>query len=240
MLIMDLRKLLSGIVNKIVYVVLLILITNSFLNAQIKSEPPEKKKCKLFSSVGIFAGADLSSLTGDAPKDAEYSGSVGYMGGISVELNLTKDIRLLLQPTYSIKKVKVLYDIGEIDPLDSLRLKFEYFRVPVLAKINAFNGVTYFLSGLDFGLLLNSKLSKTVNTSEETDISNLVNEFDLSAIFGFGVNFKIKSNALYFELRYSAGLLNMSNNDVNKFDSYLPTRFRLSGFQLLTGFNFNL
>jgi hypothetical protein len=96
------------------------------------------------------------------------------------------------------------------------------------------------LSGLDFGLLLNSNLSKTDNLSEETDISSFVNEFDLSAIFGFGVNFKIKSTALYFELRYSAGLLNMSNNDVNKFDSYLPTRFRLSGFQMLTGFNFNL
>ena len=232
------KKLFNSVIKNIVYLILIMIFTNSFVNAQDKTEP--KQKYKLFSSIGVFAGADLSFLTGDAPKDASYSGKPGFLAGLSVEFNLNKDIKILLQPNYSLRNTKVLYDVGDPELRDSLLVKFNYFRVPVVVKINAFNGVTYFLSGLDFGYLLNSKLSKTDIPSEETDISYLVNSFDLSAVFGFGVNFNIKSNSLYLELRYSQGLLNMSNNDVNKFDSYLPTRFRLAGLQLLTGFNFNL
>jgi hypothetical protein len=235
---MKLRKLIFDIPMKFVYLLIFIIITSPFVNAQIKTDP--NQKCKFFSSVGIFVGADLSYLTGDAPKDASYAGKPGFLGGLSAEFNLTKDIKLLLQPTYNLKNTKVLYDVGEEDPRDSLLLKFSYFRVPVLMKINAFNGVTYFLSGLDFGFLLSSKLSKTVNPSEETDISNLVNKFDLSVIFGFGVKFKLWSNSLFAELRYSQGLLNMSDNSVTKFDSYLPARFRVMGLQLLAGYNFNL
>jgi hypothetical protein len=227
-------------VKQIFLLLLFLLFTSVIAEAQNITDKNEKQKYKLFSSIGIFGGADLTSISGDAPEDVSYSGNIGFLGGISVEFNITEDIKLLLQPMYNVKGTKILYDIGENEPRDSLRLKFDYIRVPVLAKINAFNGVTYFLSGLDIGFLLNSVLYDIEKINGETDISEFVNEFDVAALFGFGVKFNVKSNSLYFELRYSQSLLNMSDNSINKFDSYLPTRFRLSGLQLLTGFNFNL
>jgi hypothetical protein len=223
--------------KKLVYLFLFLLLGSSVVSAQ--TNDISKQKSGIFKSIGVFAGGDYSGLSGDAPQDAAYARKFGFLGGVSVEFNITKDIKLLLQPMYNIKNSKLLYDIGETELYDSLQFKFEYIRVPLLAKINAFNGVTYFLSGVDFGYLLKS----TANDKEkitEKDISSYVNKFDLAALFGVGVNFKVKSNDLYLELRYSQSLLNMSNNSQNKFDSYLPTRFRLMGFQLLTGFNFNL
>ena len=226
--------------KKIFYILLVFLISAGTIYAQKESKDTKQNKYKLFSSVGIFAGSDLTSLSGDAPKDVSYGSKPGIMAGISVEFNITDDIKLLLQPMYSIRYTKGLFDIGEPDPLDSMRTKFEYIRVPLSAKINAFNGVTYFVGGLDFGYLLNASLYDIEKVNGERDIKNILNEIDLAALFGVGVNFKIASNFLYFELRYEQSLLNMSNTDANANSGYFPSRFRLGGFQLFTGFNFSL
>jgi len=227
-------------IKQIFFLLLFLIFASTILKAQTNPEKNEKQKSGFLSSIGVIGGADRTSLSGDAPKDASYSGNLGFLGGISVEFNITEDIKLLLQPVYNIKGTKILYDIGENDYRDSLRLKFDYIRVPVIAKINAFNGVTYFLSGLDLGFLLKSVSYDIEKINGETDISDFVNEFDIAAFFGFGVNFNIKPGALYLELRYSQSLLNMSDESVKEVNSYTPARFRLSGLQLLTGFNFNL
>ncbi len=210
------------------------------LNAQQDSSGQNKKKFKLFSSVGILAGTDLSTLSGDAQKDVSYGMKPGYMFGVSVEFNFTEDVKLLFQPILSTRFTRGLYDTGEKELVDSMRTKFEYLRFPLLAKINAFNGVTYFLSGLDLGYLLSSSLYDKEKINGERDILGYLNRFDLAAIFGVGVNFRIASNFLYLELRYEQSLLNLSNTDTVSSTGYLPTRFRLGGFQLLTGFNFSL
>jgi hypothetical protein len=224
--------------KKFLYLFLFLLFGLSLVNAQTENTP--EYKYKLFNSIGFFVGGDYSSLTGDAPTDASYARMMGFIGGVSVEFNIKKDIKILLQPMYDLKYSKMLFDKGGTDPVDSMRFRFEYFRAPLLAKINAFNGVTYFLSGFDFGLLLKSSGYDVNKINGEKDLSNYVNKFDLSALFGIGVNFKIKSKDLYLEIRYSQSLLNMSSNNTSTFGSDLPSRFRFTGFNILTGFNFNL
>lgn len=224
---------------KIIFLILLTLGAFQFSNAQNKSEDINDGY-RLFHSAGIFAGVDLTGFSGDAPVDASYAGSPGFLAGISIELNITKDIKLLVQPMYNIRNTKLKYDIGEKELKDSLRLGFDYIRVPLVVKLNALNGVTYFVSGIDFGFLLSSRANDIEKKNPERDISSYLNEFDFAALFGIGVNIKISSNNLFAELRYTQSLTNMSNNDVNKFGSYLPTRFRFTGFQLQTGFNFSL
>lgn len=224
----------------IIYLMLFFLFAIPFIYAQDKPETNKEDKYKLFNSVGVFAGGDLMSISGDAPSKTSYSGSFGFLAGISLEFNLTKDIKILLQPMYNKKITKLLYDVGEYELRDSMRLGFDYIRVPLLAKINALNGVTYFISGFEFGFLLSSKLNDKDKINPEKDISSYVKEFDFAALFGVGVNIKISSNRLFAELRYIQSLSNMSDNDINKFGSYLPTRFRFAGLQLHTGFNFSL
>jgi hypothetical protein len=226
--------------GRVKVILFFLIFTSSLIYAQEKNSPGEPWKYKLFNSVGIFGGVDYSKLTGDAPEDVSYSSGIGYQAGLSLEFNITKDIRILFQPQYNLKTVKVMYDTGEDELIDSMKLKFTYVRFPVLLKIMAFNGVTYFLSGLDPGYLSKSTIQDKEGTTEERDIAEYVNEFDLGATFGVGVNFKIKPHDIYIELKYSQSILNMSNNNVPKFGSDLPQRFRLSGLQLNAGFNFNL
>jgi hypothetical protein len=225
--------------GRVKIILLFLLFTTSLIYAQEKNSSGEPWKYKLFNSIGIFGGLDYSKLTGDAPKDVSYANGIGYQGGLSVEFNVTEDIKILFHPQYSRKTVSILYDIGEDDPVDSMRLRFDYIRFPVILKVMAFNGVTYFTSGLDPGYLSKAVVQDKEGINPETDMMDYVNQFDLAATFGFGVNFKIKKYDLFLEIDYSQSIINMSS-DTPKFNSDLPQRFRLSGLQFNTGFYFNL
>lgn len=226
--------------KKIILLLFLFFTTAPLILPQSEKDKTGKYRDGFFSSIGIIGGIDNSGLSGDAPKDVSYSGNFGFTGGLSIEFNITNNIKLLLQPVYSLKSVKILYDIDEEELFDSLRLKFDYFRFPLLVKFTTLNEYTYFLSGFDAGYLSKAVLYDKDTPDDESDIAEYVNKFDLSAMFGVGINFKIKTHNLYAELRYSQSILNMSNNDVEKFNSSLPTRFRLSGLQFLLGYNFNI
>ncbi|MCK7517466.1 MAG: hypothetical protein MZV64_06960 [Ignavibacteriales bacterium] len=62
-----------------------------------------------------------SSLSGDAPEDASYSGKTGFSGGLDpADFTLTEDIVLSIQPRYLQKGTSVAYDVGEYELRDSL------------------------------------------------------------------------------------------------------------------------
>ncbi|MCI0473392.1 MAG: PorT family protein, partial [Ignavibacteria bacterium] len=219
-------------------ILFVLLFAASLLNAQ-ENKQKEPWKYKFLNSFGIWGGFDYSGLSGDSPEDVSYSNGIGYQAGLSLEFNITEDIKILFHPQYNVKSVKLLYDIGEDEPVDSMKMKFDYYRFPVSVKIMAFNGYTYFISGLDPGYLSKATLQDKEEVNPEQDIAEYVNEFDLAANFGFGVNFKIKKHDLFLEIIYSQSILNMSS-DKPKFNSDLPQRFRMSGIQFNTGFYFNI
>ena len=188
------------------------------------------------TSIGIIGGLNLQSVKGDAPADVSYGSKPGFMIGINAERKIANGIKLVLQPNYTLSQTKLSFDIGEEELKDSMNVKMVFIRLPVLAKIEAFNGVTYFLSGLDFGFLQEAKIQDVNKTSEERSIKDSFESFDLAAQFGVGVKFPIKGLLLSLEGRYSQSLLNLSKKS---FDS-LPSRFRLSGFQFLTNLSYNL
>ncbi|MBK8983662.1 MAG: PorT family protein [Ignavibacteria bacterium] len=182
------------------------------------------------TTVGFIGGLNLQSISGDAPQNASYGSKTGYMFGVTAETNVTKDVKIILQPNYTLYQTIIEFDIGREEPIDSMNVKMSYFRVPFFAKIEAFNGVTYFLSGLDFGFLQDSKIQDINKTTDERDISDSFEKFDLAAAFGVGVKFPVKRLIISAEGRYSQSLLNLSKENFNS----LPSRFRLSGFQFLT------
>lgn len=193
------------------------------------------------TSIGVIAGLNLQSLTGDSPDNTSYAGSTGFMYGLSAETKIFKDFKLMIQPNYSLTETIIQVDIGREDPVDSFRVKLDYFRVPVIAKIEALNGVTYFLSGLDMGFLSKATIQNYSETSDEADLKDGINEFDLAAMFGVGVKFKLsRFFVLGIEGRYSQSLLNMSKDNTGTQFSNLPSRFRQAGFQFLTCISYNL
>lgn len=211
--------------NRIIYTILFLFLVQS---------------TSLFSQtyIGVTGGLMSSSLNGDAPKDASYSSKTGLSGGLVVDFTLTEDIVLSIQPRYLQKGSTIAYDVGEYELKDSLTATLDYASLPIMVKITSLNKRIYFSSGLDFGYLTNSTVENIMDGSTK-DVSNLFKTFDLSATFGFGVNFPIGSPIISLELRYMQSLLNLSNITSDESSgSVFPFRFRTSGFQFLTSIIF--
>jgi len=193
----------------------------------------------LFSQtyVGVSGGIISSSLSGDAPKDASYSGKTGFSGGLIADFVLTEDVVLSIQPRYLQKGSTVSYDVGEYELRDSLTASLDYFSLPIILKINSLNKRIYFSTGLDFGYLMNSSVENIMDGSTK-DVNNLIKSYDISATFGFGVNIPIGSPIISLELKYMQSILNLSDISSTESGTTFPYRFRTSGFQFLTSILF--
>ncbi len=75
-----------------------------------------------------------SSISGDAPEDASYSGKIGFSGGLIADFTLTEDIILSIQPRYLQKGTSVAYDVGEYELRDSLTATLDYISLPIMLK----------------------------------------------------------------------------------------------------------
>jgi hypothetical protein len=192
---------------------------------------------KAQTSIGLFGALNLQSISGDAPTDVSYGNKPGYVFGLTAETEIADGIKLVLQPNYTLSQTKIAYDIGERDPKDSMNVKMTFIRIPLLAKIEAFNGVTYFISGFDFGFLQNATIQDENKNTEEKTITDNFESFDFAAMFGAGVKFPINRFQISLEGRYEQSLMNLSKDQ--NFSS-LPERFSLSGFQFLTYLSYNL
>jgi len=187
-------------------------------------------------AVGIWGGLNRAHLSGDAPEDAGYQNRLGLAAGVVGEFNLTRDVKLSLQPMYVQRGTRIAYDLQDYDePHDSLDVKLNYFSLPVMIKVISGNGKTYVSSGLDFGVLMQAELADLNREGAARDIKNLLQDFDVAVNFGFGVMLPVGSPLLTFELRYSQSLLNLSKTGENTESAALPERFRSTGLQLLAG-----
>ena len=210
--------------NRILYTFLIICFTASF---------------SLFSQtyLGVTGGINSSSLSGDTPEDASYSGKFGFSGGVMADFSLTDDVVLSIQLRYLQKGTTISYDVGGYDLRDSLSATFGYFSIPVMVKIYSTNKRTFFSSGLDFGYLTNSALENLMGDSSR-DIANLVKNFDLSVAVGFGVNIPVGTPIISLEVRYMQSLLNLSDISSIESGNVFPYRFKISGFQFFTSILF--
>lgn len=190
------------------------------------------------TSAGPLAGLNFNSLSGDAPAGTEYSSGFGYMFGISSETYFAKDLKIVIQPNYSQYTTTIAFDVGQKDYKDSLKLSANFFRVPVLVKFEALNGVTYFTSGLDIGFLSKASYNDLNKTLDDKDITEMFNSVDVAALFGVGAALPLGSFTGSGELRYSQSLLNLSSQTNSSLFSSLSPRFRFSGFQFQLNFSY--
>ena len=181
-------------------------------------------------SLGVVGGFNFGRLNGDAPKKGYYSANSGLNAGLMVDVAVSKTIKLSLQPSYSQEGTKVLYSQGKyVDPIDSIQLRLNYFSIPVLLKVQSSSKHFYAVGGLETAFLLNYKL-----TSHEKTLPNQlsISSFNLAAIFGAGYRIFLGRPVLFIELRYSQGLINLTDEPFDK--SYIP-RVKTSGFKALIG-----
>ena len=185
---------------------------------------------------GFWGGLNRASLRGDAPENASYGTRLGLSAGVVGEFNLTKDVKLSLQPAYFQRGSTIAFEVPDEDvPRDSLQVKLDYYSLPVLLKVVSGNGKTYVTSGFDFGILSQAELSNLNKDEPAQDIQRLFQDFDVAVNFGFGVMLPLGSPLLNLELRYSQSLNNLSKSEENPEASALPERFRSAGLQLMAG-----
>jgi hypothetical protein len=182
------------------------------------------------SEIGLFGGVNASKLSGDAPANAAYSSLMGANLGVLLDIKLREDIYLGVQPSYSQEGTKVLYDVaGSDDTMDSVHIHLNYFSLPLILKIASTNKRFYALAGIESSLLLNSSAT---SGEQEGDINAELAQWNFAMHFGAGIRIPLGFPCLFFELRYSQGLRNLSNEPLN--NSIIP-RVKTSGFKVMTG-----
>ena len=182
--------------------------------------------------LGAFAGLDNGRLSGDRFSNTVYKSKTGFIIGLSIDPQINDLISLSIQPGY-IKTGSAIQvpDTIANEYKDSLRISVDYLVLDIFVKIQSKSKRLYFSSGLEFGYGLSLVVE---NELEEVDISDELNKWNLSAVFGIGYKVPIKKSSLYFELRYSQGLVNMAKPELE--ENYNIPRVKLSGLKFVTGF----
>lgn len=182
------------------------------------------------SYVGVFAGLNSSKLKGDVPKNANYKNLMGANVGAYVDIKIAKIVWLSLQPSYTQEGTKISYDVrGQEKPVDSIHIRLNYFSLPVFVKVSSTNGKFYALAGIETGMLLDKKL--TSNDTEHDFKANIA-DWNIAMHFGAGIKIPVGFPRLFVELRYTQGLVNLTDEPVEQ--SYIP-RVKTSGFKILAG-----
>ena len=182
------------------------------------------------SYIGVFGGLNSSKLTGDSPNKAKYKSLMGANVGAYIDIKVAKIVWLSIQPSYTQEGTKILYSVkGLEEPVDSISIRLNYFSLPVFLKVSSTNGRFYALGGIETGLLLNNSIS---SHGSKQDVDPNIADWNLAAHFGAGIRIPVGLPRLFVELRYSQGLVNLTDEPVEK--SYVP-RVKTSGFKVLAG-----
>jgi hypothetical protein len=187
-------------------------------------------------NVGVFGLTNSAGLNGDAPPNSKYTSNRRFGGGVVAEFKIAKDVMLSFQPVFLPKGATIAVDVpGERDPKDSLSVSLNYISLPLMVKVISGNGKTYVTGGLDVGFLQNATLKPAEGGGEEQDIKNLIQSLDVAANFGFGIMLPVGTPKLLFELRYTQGLMNISDVKPDPGEKRLPPQFKTTGFQFFAG-----
>jgi len=182
--------------------------------------------------LGAYAGIDNGKLSGDKFSNTQYKPSKGFLVGLSIDAQISDLISMSIQPGFASTGSRIqVPDTISNEWKDSVTIGVKYFLLPIYVKIQSKSKRLYFSSGLEFGYGLSLTAS---NENEEVDITDELNKWNLSMVFGIGYKIPIKRSGLYFELRYAQGLVNMTKADPAE-DDYIP-RVKLSGLKIVTGF----
>jgi hypothetical protein len=187
------------------------------------------------SYIGAFIGFNSSKLSGDAPANSSYNSFMGINAGVNFDIKLAKSLKLSFQPSYSQEGTKISYKVaGQEEPVDSIKIRLNYFSFPILLKVVTANNRFYAIGGIEAGALLNSFIS---SHDVKEDIQIEVQSWNLAVHFGVGLRIPLGFPNLYVEARYAQGLVNLTDEPL---DTEIIPRVKTNGFKVLVGIEFPL
>ena len=97
-------------------------------------------------TLGAFGGLNSSKLSGDATANGSYNSLMGGNFGALIDLRLSESLYLSLQPSYSQEGARVFYTVkGETEAVDSVKIRLNYFSLPLFLKVTSTNERFYAL-----------------------------------------------------------------------------------------------
>jgi hypothetical protein len=149
---------------------------------------------------GIKAGANVANVNGDFGTALEdWKSTVGFCGGIFLELNLGRV--LTIQP-------EVLYTMKGADT-GAGKLTFDYLEIPILLKLRIPTGSVhpFVFAGPAFGFTLKAVI-------DGVKISDMPSA-DYSAVLGGGLQL---GRSIHIDARYTMGLQKLAIPDLETID----------------------
>ncbi|MCB0727796.1 MAG: porin family protein [Ignavibacteria bacterium] len=188
--------------------------------------------------IGASVNLNKTTFGGAPPDNSDYSSIIGLGGSLLIDLKLTNNVYISLQPGYQTSGSDINFGNANNllnDTVKTYEIQLGYFSVPLNLKIYHKN--LYVGGGVIAGFLSSSTLEDEY-LDTESDIKDKFKTFDLLWNFNVGYKVSLGKPDLFFELRYLQGLLNI--NDVNSYsnveseNNYL-SNFKNKGFSLITG-----
>ncbi|UYZ58796.1 porin family protein [Hymenobacter latericus] len=188
--------------------------------------------------LGLKAGANYSNLAGDLTDENRYDSKVGPHAGLMVNIGLTDDNFLSVQPELLFSQKGFKYADNSYTDVFGNRIKetgkvnYNYLDVPILLKINA-DGI-FFEAGPQVGYLLSvsNNVRREVNgnvTNNSSNYDNLDNVQRTELGYAAGVGYE-SDMGLLIGLRYNGGLSKYGKKDAaqNEFSNARNSTFMLS------------
>ena len=188
-------------------------------------------------SIGVNAGVTRMKFSGDAVAGLGYFvPDPGLSTAFRADYRISDAVALSLQPGYSLLRSSyfVMND-SATQAIDSTDLSLNTFSLPLHVIIWSENGRFYALAGMQFDYTLKFK-SETLKSPYSTSYD--IRDYHIYAQFGAGFIVPLGKPYLNFEIRYSQGLLDLTDPLIHQ-DSYLP-RTKLTNISILIGLQFPL
>lgn len=193
----------------------------------------------LSGKLGVQVIGVGNSLTGDLPAEGSWNRSSGLGAGLLAEWNLTTDISLSLQPSYTPRLSRQEFkQRGEV--IDATDYEINYLSIPLVVRVSGDPvGVRGFVTaGLDLSILLEASFEIDGN---KTDIANDLRSTSLGALFGAGAMIPVGRHAAVLELRYVQGLGDIVDRSGDEPGPVLGSpSIKYRGLLLIGGFAFTL
>ena len=206
--------------------------------------------------VGITGGLNFSEADQSSFYYSKASPSPGYVIGGILDYPITKNLSLLIEPTYSEKGTSAQPTRYQ-DNISKITFDLSYFEMPFLLKYAVGHDLRpYLLLGTTFGFNLSSSLGAEVRgpwfgqLEVETGAGNAVRNLECSVEFGGGLSYQLDEYlAIFIEARYAHAISNALRHGIavvsfpdESASGEWPNdaSYRNKGFRLMAGFTFPL
>ncbi|MCJ7716361.1 MAG: PorT family protein [Anaerolineales bacterium] len=188
-------------------------------------------------SIGVNAGVARMKFSGDAVKGLGYFvPDLGFSTAFRVDYRISDAVAISFQPGYSqLRSSYFVMNDSATRAIDSTDLRMNSFSLPLQVIAWSENGRFFVLAGMQFDYTLSFKSETLVSPYSD---SYDVRDFNLYAQFGAGFIVPLGKPYLSFELRYSQGILDLTNPLVHQ-DSFLP-RTKITNISFIVGIQWPL